>query len=244
MSQEPPVAAVMPTSPDEGLVLSAEYFPNLDELVTEDGRAVDNTYVERLYRLLTDPLYVSWQPPGPVGRPYLVQANVGWFHTSGEPAIVPDVMLSLDVTPRDPRTREGRSYFPWILGKAPDLVIEVVSDLRAGEDGERMQQYVRLGLPFYVIHDPDDRLGGGLLRAFELRGRRYAAIDPAWIEELGLGLTLWPGRFQGIETTWLRWCDHQGQVLLTGAERAEREKQRAERLAAQLRKLGVEPEES
>ena len=37
---------------------------NLDELITEDGKPVDNLYVEKLYKLLTDPLYASWRPPG------------------------------------------------------------------------------------------------------------------------------------------------------------------------------------
>jgi Uma2 family endonuclease len=210
---------------------------------------VDNSYVERLYKLLTEPLYLSWHPPGGQDRPYLALANVGWFHTSGEPPVVPDVMLSLDVVPRDPRTREGRSYFQWLLGKPPDLAIEVVSDLRADEDGEKMRLYARLGLGYYVIHDPDDRLGGGMLRVFELRGKRFARIEPDWIEDLGLGLTLWSGRYLDIDATWLRWCDRDGVVLTTGAEQAERERKRAadaeeriRRLEARLRGLGAEPE--
>ena len=50
--------------------------------------------------------------------------------------------------------------------------------------------------------------------------------------------------------SWLRWWDRDGNLLLTGAERAEQEKQRAEqerqraeRLAAKLRELGVDPDE-
>jgi hypothetical protein len=42
---------------------------------------------------------------------------------------------------------------------------------------------------------------------------------------------------------WLRWWDSQGNLLLTGDERAEREQQRAQRLAAKLRELGVDPHE-
>jgi len=66
---------------------------------------------------------------------------------------------------------------------------------------------------------------------------------------VGLGLTLWQGEYEGVEALWLRWCDLEGRVIPTGAERAEQERQRAEqerqraeRLAAQLRALGVEPE--
>jgi hypothetical protein len=47
----------------------------------------------------------------------------------------------------------------------------------------------------------------------------------------------------------LRWWDAQGNMLLTAEERleqerqrADREQQRAEQLAAQLRALGIEPE--
>src|SRR5437899_7142197 len=75
---------------------------NLDELITEDGKPVDNLYVEKLYKLLTDPLYASWRPPGEPNRPFVAMSNVGWFHTHKEPALAPDVMVSLDVEAIDP----------------------------------------------------------------------------------------------------------------------------------------------
>src|SRR5438270_12125571 len=97
----PPAATPAPdTNGVEAWEPYPELIPNLDELVTEDGKAVDNIYVERLYKLLTEPLNASWRPPGDPGRPFLALANVGWFHTAGEPPVVPDVLLSLDVTPR------------------------------------------------------------------------------------------------------------------------------------------------
>jgi hypothetical protein len=53
-----------------------------------------------------------------------------------------------------------------------------------------------------------------------------------------------------VDTTWRRWCDRQGRVIPTGAERAEQERERADqerlwadKLAAQLRGLGVTPDE-
>jgi hypothetical protein len=45
-----------------------------------------------------------------------------------------------------------------------------------------------------------------------------------------------------MEAEWLRWCDQHGKVLPTGAEAKNMETQRAERLLAQLRALGVEPD--
>jgi len=53
-------------------------------------------------------------------------------------------------------------------------------------------------LPYYVIHDPLAVYDGGSIRAYELRGRKYAPIDPKWIEQLGLGLTMWQGKYQGL----------------------------------------------
>ena len=54
-----------------------------------------------------------------------------------------------------------------------------------------------------------------------------------------MGLTLWDGTFEGQQQTWLRWCDREGEILRTGDERAENERQRAERLAQLLRERGI-----
>ena len=95
-----------------------------------------------------------------------------------------------------------------------------------------------------------------MLRAFALERGKYEPIEPRWFPEVGLGLILWEGSFEGQHYTWLRWCDREGRIIPTGAERADEESRRAdeerrraeesaesvERLAAQLRALGVEPE--
>ena len=56
--------------------------------------------------------------------------------------------------------------------------------------------------------------------------------DPLWLPGVELGLRLWAGRYEDHENTWLRWTDATGTPIPTGAERAER-------LAEQLRRLGV-----
>jgi hypothetical protein len=179
-----------------------------------------------------------------VGRTYLALSNVGWFYASGQPPLVPEVMLSLDVTlEHPPFAREGRSYFQWIYGKPPDLVIECVSDRRGDEESYKLQQYARQRLLYYVIFDPQNLLNGGVLRAYEMRRAKYEPIDPRWFDVIGLGLTQWDGEYRGLNATWLRWCDREGKVLPTGAEQAARLADRAERLAAQLRALGATPED-
>jgi hypothetical protein len=54
---------------------------------------------------------------------------------------------------------------------------------------------------------------------------------------------VWYGRYQDVEQPWLRWYDWTGCWVLTSTEqesqRAEQERQRAERLIAQLRRHEV-----
>jgi Uma2 family endonuclease len=215
--------------------LDPEVIPNLDELITQDDAPVDRIFTEKQQRLLVEPLYSSWPGPGE-GRTFLALANVGVFYNVKQPALVPDALLSLDVvTPEDLHVKEGHSYYLWLMGKPPDVVIEIVSDRRGEEESEKQRAYARLRVPFYVIFDPENILGGGALRVLELRRRRYEPIEPGEIPDIGLGLTLWEGPFEGHHDTWLRWCGPQAQVILTGAERANR-------LAAQLKGLNIEPE--
>ncbi|KPQ39000.1 MAG: Uma2 family endonuclease [Phormidium sp.] len=93
---------------------------------------------------------------------------------------------------------------------------------------------------------------------------------PIWLDQVGLGLMLWQGEFEDKDGLWLRWCDQQGNILPTGYElaqqelldreeyekraertesqllqanqRTERAKKWAQRLAEQLRALGVDPD--
>lgn len=60
-------------------------------------------------------------------------------------------------------------------------------------------------------------------------------------------LGIWQGRYQEAELPWLRWWDLEGNLLLTGAERAKLERQRAEQeqkkrqqLVEKLRSLSPE----
>jgi Uma2 family endonuclease len=97
-----------------------------------------------------------------------------------------------------------------------------------------------LRIPYYVVFDRYTNQ----LQVFILYADRYTELNleepRLWIPSLELGLGLWQGVYQGVERLWLRWCDAEGNWLLTPSEQ---ERQRAERLAARLREAGIDPDE-
>jgi hypothetical protein len=112
---------------------AVDLAPDIQGLVTEDDTPADNIASEKHQRLLTEALYSSWDGPG-AGRPFLAAANVGVFALARNPAIVPDIFLSLDVeVPHDWWQKAHRSYLLWEFGKPPDVVIEIVSNTEGGK---------------------------------------------------------------------------------------------------------------
>ncbi len=217
--------------------------PAVDHLVTEDDTPVDSFYSEKQLRLLSEPLYTSranWADQ----RSFIAAANVGLFFVARNPALVPDVLLSMDVElPDDLFPKKNRSYFLWEYGKPPDVVIEVVSNREGGEDKHKLAAYARGRVPYYVIFDLDRLLSAEVLRGYRLDATEYRRMDePINFANIGLGLRIWQGRFEGHDVTWLRWVNARGTLIPTGQERAEAERERADRLAEQLRQHGIEPQ--
>jgi Uma2 family endonuclease len=238
--------------------------PDIQCLITEDETPVDNLPSEKHQRLLTESLYSSWAGPGE-GRPFLAAANVGIFALARNPAIVPDVFLSLDVQVADDWWQRAHcSYFLWEFGKPPDLVLEIVSNTEGEEDGEKKRRYAWMRVSYYVIYDPLQQIMPDVLTIYRLRDLAYERQEAPLFPSLRLGLTLWEGMFEGKHDTWLRWTDEYGAIIPTGKERAEQERQRAEQerqraehaehllaqerqraehLAALLRRSGIDPDQ-
>ena len=230
--------------------------PDLSGIITEDDTPVDNVFSEKQMRLLTEPLHSSWRAPD--GGLYFLASNVGVFAMASNDPLVPDVFLSMDTAPRQPfDLKRNRSYFVWEHGKPPDVVIEVVSNTEGGELTRKLRGYERMRVSHYVVFDPWHMLGAATLTRFELQvDALVEAVGSLCLPKLGLGLVLWEGSFEREAAQWLRWCDLEGVVIPSGAERAEAEaqraeaekqraeaeKQRADRLAAKLRELGVDIE--
>lgn len=224
-------------------VISPEFteiaIPDLNDIIIEDETPVDNLISEKQQRLLVHSLYSSLNRE----TPFLATANVGLFYAIKQPPLVPDVMVSFDVAvPEDWSQKQNRSYFVWNFGKVPEVALEIVSNTVGGELSHKLSDYARARVPYYVVFDPLHYLNGDTVQVYELGVIHYQLRSDRWLAAIGLGLTLWEGEFEGKAYTWLRWCDREGNLLLTGDERAEQEHQRAERLAALLRAQGINPE--
>ena len=103
---------------------------------------------------------------------------------------------------------------------------------------EVYEQYLRV--PHYIVYSRYTQQ----LRYFKWDGGRYfeQSIQPQnpriWLADLEIGLGIWSGVFEDVPSNWLRWCDRQGNWLLTDTEQAqlEKEQERVEKEQAQLEK--------
>jgi Uma2 family endonuclease len=154
----------------------------------------------------------------------------------------PDWFLAVDV----PRLYDGkdlrRSYVVWQEGKSPYVVIEFLSPGTESEDLGRfdglapkveptatklpakLEVYERyLRIPHYFVYSRYTRR----LRYFKLDGGQYQeqSLHPenpiAWLTDLEIGLGIWQGIFEEVPGYWLRWCDRDGNWLLTDTEQAQ-----------------------
>lgn len=138
----------------------------------------------------------------------------------------PDFFAVLGV----PKT-ERRSWVVWEEGKAPDVVIELLSDSTAFQDKNQKkliyQNQMRVSEYFWFDpFNPDDWAG------FFLQHGVYQPIavnqNQLISQSLGLALVRWRGSYKGIDATWLRWATLDGELLLNAEEIVEQERQRAD----------------
>jgi len=200
--------------------------PEIDyeNLITEDDEPVDNIFSEREQKLLTVSLHDSWK----INRPFIALANVGIYDWVPKNPVVPDVLLSLDVTaPKDILKKAHRTYMFSIYKKPPELVLEIVSDTKKKEF-QKLKIYASLGIKYYVIHDPGLYNGSNLIEVYELKNNKYHRMYPInkkpttfWFDDIDIGITFKTDLFQGYKELWLRWCDSEGQVLELGEEKVQ-----------------------
>jgi Uma2 family endonuclease len=143
---------------------------------------------------------------------------------------------------------EKRPRNSWVVweedGRYPDLIIELLSDSTAQVDRtlKKSLYQSRFHTPEYFWFSPETLE----FKGFRLSGEHYTPIEfndqgLLWSEVLQL--------FLGVENRKLRYFTPEGMLVPTPEEEATQERlradqiqQRADRLANQLRSLGIEPE--
>jgi Uma2 family endonuclease len=248
-------------------------LPTMYELPSDDPLepGLPNEFHGLQPQLLAETLHLKGFDPDDVFQTfdmnlYYDPQNPGWYKR-------PDWFLVMGVS----RLYQGRdtrsSYVIWDEQVSPTLVVEFLSPGTEAEDlgrfanrplaltppGKPPSKFTVyeeiLQIPNYVVYSEVTQK----IRYFRLVNGRYSeqalATQPPllWIPELDLGLGLWRGTFRRAPKPWLRWCDAQGNWLLTGQEQErqakeealrgqERERQAKERLAAYLRSQGIDPD--
>jgi len=166
-----------------------------------------------------------------------VAGDLLWYPVEGKPKTrkAPDAMVVFG----RPKGDRG-SYKQWEEGGiAPQVVFEVLSPgNRPAEMERKFRFYQRYGVEEYYIYDPDHGDLEGWLRV----GKTLQPIPSmSGFESPRLKIRLEPG--EGPDN--LKIFGPDGKPFATYLElvaQGEAERQRADRLAARLRELGVEPD--
>lgn len=88
----------------------------------------------------------------------------------------------------------------------------------------------RLRVPHYIVYSRYTQR----LRHFKLDGGHYQEqslqqeAPLIWLPDLSIGLGIWQGEFDAVPSSWLRWCDQDGNWLLTDTEQAEQQAEQAQ----------------
>ncbi|MFM6134959.1 MAG: Uma2 family endonuclease [Sphaerospermopsis kisseleviana] len=248
-------------------------LPDHTQLPCEDGTIVNNFQEHPQSILLTESIWSKLQQIHP-DKQFCIGQDSGIYWRITDPpqkgAEAPDWFYVPDVPP----TLNGqmrRSYVMWQEFVAPFIVIEFVSGNGAEERDEtpysgKFWVYEKaIRVPFYGIYEVQK----ASLELYHLVEGKYYLMSPNergryLIQKMGVELGIWQGTYKNVELPWLRWWDLDGNLLLTGEEqaeqekqraeqekqraeqekqRAEQEKQRADKLAAKLRQLGIELDE-
>ncbi|OYD91195.1 hypothetical protein CDG76_28540 [Nostoc sp. 'Peltigera membranacea cyanobiont' 210A] len=130
---------------------------------------------------------------------------------------------------------ERRSWVVWEEEKAPDVVIELLSDstAQADKNQKKLIYQNQMRVPEYFWFDPfnPNDWAGFSNEKGAYQPIAFNAQNQLVSQSLGLALQLWQGSYKGIDATWLRWANLTGELLPTPEEK---ERQRADKAESQL----------
>ncbi|MBC6422970.1 MAG: Uma2 family endonuclease [Hormoscilla sp. SP12CHS1] len=195
-------------------------LPTSEELPCSDDTPVDNEEQNFIPNFLLFLLAFIW----PERQDWFWGVDMAVYHTTGVSTlvpVVPDGFLSLGVERRK-NNGSRTSYVVWEENDVvPILVLEVVS---------RNYGYSGLGVPYYVVHNPEywrrDRQQPFVVYRLE-DGEYVPQIGkPLWMPEIGLGIGLAIASIGGIRREVLCWYDQNGTRYQTAEELVERYRKR------------------
>ena len=215
------------------LAPSSASLPNLAEIVypDSDGQPMaDNTRQFDYIVMIEGGLAALFADRSDV----FVAGDLLWYPVEGSNTIraAPDALVAFG---RPPGYRG--SYMQWREdGIAPQVVFEVLSPgNRPAEMKRKREFYQRYGVEEYYEYDPDR----GQLRGWLRQNSQFEPIADmeGWVSpRLGIRFSL-----EGLDLVLYRPDGRRFETFLELEQRAEAERQRAERLVEQLRALGIEP---
>ncbi|MEB3340767.1 hypothetical protein [Okeania sp.] len=127
-----------------------------------------------------------------------------FFAMLKKPPLVPDIILSLGIeVPKDWNQKKNRSYLTFNFGKSPEVAIEIVSNKKGNKLGSKLQNYAGNAVGYYAVFSPLKKLGKTVLQVYQLQGS-YVELNNFFLPQVGLGLTIWHGIFEGKKYDWLR----------------------------------------
>ncbi|MHC0066038.1 Uma2 family endonuclease [Nostoc sp. UIC 10890] len=204
--------------------------PTQAELPYDDGIPMESARHKAQMDLLIDALipWLSEREDGFIGGNMFVYYSLAQVRNKDFKG--PDFFAVLGV-PKG----ERRSWVVWEEGKAPDVVIELLSDSTAQADKnfKKLIYQNQMRVPEYFWYDPfnPDDLAGFSNDKGVYQPIAANAQNQLVSQSLGLALQLWQGNYKGINATWLRWAMSLGELLPTPEEK---ERQRADKAESQL----------
>ncbi|MEY2979084.1 MAG: Uma2 family endonuclease [Prochlorotrichaceae cyanobacterium] len=174
---------------------------------------------------------------------WLVLANQYVYYAENLPRLrfAPDVAIVFGVEP-GPRD----NYKIWQEQQIPSIIFEITSPSTQKEDKETKKDlYEKIGVLEYWLFDPKAEWIPEQLRGYRLQDGHYQPITDGYSQVLALRLQaegFLLGLYRSDTGEKLPQPSEVVDALKLAEMNLERERQRAERLAEQLRQLGVDPD--
>lgn len=204
---------------DTSLIEDGVYYPDTDGEPMGDNEP----QLAVIFRLVTGfkAFYAAESNVHPTG-------DVFWYPVRGDPTTVaaPDVMII-----RGLGKQKIRSYRPWVHHGRVIFTAEVVSHRNTAADRrDKLAFYEAHGVGDHLVFDPQQ----ARLTTYERRGDQLVEVAdrPCTSPATGVTFSVEHGDLVAVDPTSRRWLDPEQEVL-----RAERERQRADALEAELERL-------